>query len=198
MNAQQGMSSGSGAMWVSPDATDLETAGRFLTGLTVVFGVLTLGLGIAMLVWPSATLVVAAVLIAIQVFAFGIIQIIRSFAEVDAPTAARTLTGLSGALAILLGFLVLRSPLQTVVIIALVIGAWWVFRGVLDIVAGATEVPGHRGVSIVLGIISVVAGAIVLLQPDLSLRVFVIVVGVWMVLYGLVVIAAPFLARRLA
>lgn len=198
MNAQQGMSPGSTPMWAGTDAADIETAGRFLTGLTVVFGVLTLALGIAMLVWPSATLVVAAVIIAIQVFAFGIIQIIRSFAEVNAPTAARTLTGLSGALAVLLGFLVLRSPLQTVVIIALVIGAWWVFRGVLDIVAGATEVPGNRAVSIVLGIISVVAGAIVLLQPDLSLHVFVIVVGVWMILYGVVVIAAPFVARRLS
>lgn len=198
MNAQHGISPESGERSVGTAAVDLETAGRFLTGLTVVFGLLTLALGVAMLVWPSATLVVAAVLIAIQVFAFGIIQIIRSFAEVNAPTAARTLTGLSGALAILLGFLVLRSPLQTVVIIALVIGAWWVFRGVLDIVAGASEVPGNRAVSVVLGIISVVAGAIVLLQPGLSLRVFVIVVGVWMILYGVVVVAAPFLARRLS
>jgi uncharacterized membrane protein HdeD (DUF308 family) len=198
MNAQRGMSEGAGGAWVVDGSRDLETAGRFLTGLTVVFGLLTLGLGIAMLVWPDATLVVAAVLIAIQVFAFGIIQIIRSFAEVNAPTAARTLTGLSGALAILLGFLVLRSPLQTLVIIALVIGAWWVFRGVLDIVAGASEVRGHRAASIVLGLISVVAGAIVLLQPELSLGVFVIVVGVWMILYGIVVVAAAFLARRVS
>ncbi|RVW05797.1 HdeD family acid-resistance protein [Rhodococcus xishaensis] len=190
------MSAGSGEAWAAGDSKDQETADRMLTALTVVFGLLTLGLGIAILVWPSATLVVVAVLIAIQVFAFGIIQIVRSFAEVNAPTAARTLTGLSGALAVLLGFLVLRSPLQTLVVIALVIGAWWVFRGVLDIVAGATEVPGNRAVSIVLGIISVVAGAIVLLQPELSLGVFVIVVGVWMILYGVIVVAAAFLARR--
>ncbi|ORL80560.1 HdeD family acid-resistance protein [Prescottella equi] len=183
-------------IWVAGDTGQLETARRFLTGLTAVFGLLTLGLGIAILVWPDATLVVVAVLIAIQVFAFGIIQIVRSFAEVDAPAAARTLTGLSGALAVLLGFLVLRSPLQTLVVIALVIGAWWVFRGVLDIVAGASEVPGNRAVGIVLGLISVVAGAIVLLQPELSLGVFVIVVGVWMILYGVIVLAAAFLGRR--
>ncbi|MCL2532938.1 MAG: DUF308 domain-containing protein [Nocardiaceae bacterium] len=196
MNAQQGMSETAGGGWVAAEARDLETAGRFLTGLTVVFGLLTLGLGSAVLVWPHATLFVVAVLIAIQVFAFGIIQIVRSFAEVRASTSARTLTGLSGALAILLGFLVLRSPLQTLVIITLVIGAWWVFRGVLDIVAGASEVPGNRAVGIILGIISVVAGAIVLLQPELSLGVFVIVVGVWMILYGIIVVASPFLMRR--
>ncbi|RVW11414.1 hypothetical protein EGT67_03090 [Prescottella agglutinans] len=198
MNAQHGVSEGGSGSWLAAESRELETAGRVLTGLTVVFGLLTLGLGIAVLVWPDATLFVVAVLIAIQVFAFGIIQIIRSFAEVGAPTAARTLTGLSGALAILLGFLVLRSPLQTLVIITLVIGAWWVFRGVLDIVAGASEVPGNRAFGIVLGIISVVAGAIVLLQPELSLGVFVIVVGVWMILYGLIVVASAFLARRVS
>lgn len=196
MHAQHGM--GTGTVTVTGDSGDLETVGRFVTGLTVVFGVLTLGLGVAMLVWPNATLVVAAVVIAIQVFAFGIIQIVRSFAEVNAPTASRTLTGLSGALAVLLGFLVLRSPLQTLVVIALVIGAWWVFRGVLDIVAGASEVSGSRATSIVLGIISVVAGAIVLLQPTMSLGVFVVVVGVWMVLYGVIIVAAPFVARRVS
>ncbi|CAM3041803.1 HdeD family acid-resistance protein [Prescottella defluvii] len=195
MNGRQSETTGLDDVWAG-DSGQWETARRFLTGLTVVFGLLTVGLGIAMLVWPSATLVVAAVLIAIQVFAFGIIQIVRSFAEVGAPSSARTLTGLSGALAILLGFLVLRSPLQTLVVIALVIGAWWVFRGVLDIVAGASEVPGNRAVGIVLGLISVVAGAIVLLQPQLSLEVFVIVVGVWMVLYGVIVVAAAFLTRR--
>ncbi|MDH6279420.1 uncharacterized membrane protein HdeD (DUF308 family) [Prescottella agglutinans] len=196
MNAQQGMSEGSAGTWAAAESRELETAGRFLTGVTVVFGLLTLGLGIAVLVWPNATLFVVAVLIAIQVFAFGIIQIVRSFAEVGASTSARTLTGLSGALAILLGFLVLRSPLQTLVIIALVIGAWWVFRGVLDIVAGASEVPGNRAVGIILGIISIAAGAFVLLQPEMSLGVFVVVVGVWMILYGLIVVAAPFLVRR--
>ncbi|WP_137724657.1 HdeD family acid-resistance protein [Prescottella subtropica] len=196
MNAQHEAPIQAGGVWVADADGDLEAAGRFLTGLTVVFGLLTLGLGIAMLVWPNATLLVAAVIIAIQVFAFGIVQIVRSFAEVNAPTASRTLTGLSGALAVLLGFLVLRSPLQTLIVITLVIGAWWVFRGVLDIVAGATEVPGNRAVSIVLGVISVVAGAIVLLQPTMSLGVFVVVVAVWMILYGVIVVAAPFVARR--
>ncbi|WP_370654943.1 HdeD family acid-resistance protein [Prescottella sp. R16] len=187
-----------GGVWVADGSGDLEAAGRFLTGLTVVFGLLTVGLGVAMLVWPDATLVVAAVIIAIQVFAFGIVQIVRSFAEVNAPTASRTLTGLSGALAVLLGFLVLRSPLQTLIVITLVIGAWWVFRGVLDLVAGASEVPGNRAAGIVLGLISIVAGAIVLLQPTMSLGVFVVVVAVWMILYGVIVVAAPFLVRRAA
>ncbi|MER2205624.1 MAG: DUF308 domain-containing protein, partial [Rhodococcus sp. (in: high G+C Gram-positive bacteria)] len=119
---------------VPTEAETAESARRVLTGVTVLLGVLTLGLGIAVLAWPDATLFVVAVVIAIQLFGFGIVQIIRSFADVTASGGTRTLVAISGALAVLLGFLVLRSPLQTVVLIALVIGAWWVFRGVLDLV----------------------------------------------------------------
>lgn len=175
-----------------------ESARRLLTGVTVLLGLLTLGLGIAVLAWPDATLLVVAIVIAIQLFGFGIVQIIRSFADVTATGGTRTLVAISGALAVLLGFLVLRSPLQTVVLIALVIGAWWVFRGVLDLVDAATGSSADRGFAIILGVISVVAGAVVLLQPELSLEVFRIVVGVWMVLYGLVILIAPFALRKLA
>ena len=183
---------------VPTEAETAESARRVLTGVTVLLGVLTLGLGIAVLAWPDATLFVVAVVIAIQLFGFGIVQIIRSFADVTASGGPRTLVAISGALAVLLGFLVLRSPLQTVVLIALVIGAWWVFRGVLDLVDAASGHTVDRGLSIVLGVISIVAGAIVLLQPELSLDVFRIVVGVWMVLYGIIIVVTPLVLRKIA
>ena len=45
--------------------------------------------------------------------------------------------------------------------------------------------------------ISVVAGGFVLLQPELSLEVFVIVVGVWMVLYGIIIVITPIVLSRM-
>jgi uncharacterized membrane protein HdeD (DUF308 family) len=102
----------------------------------------------------------------------------------------------SGGLAALLGFLVLRSPLQTVVITALVVGARLVVRGVFDIVERTSGAALDRGLSIALGVISVAAGAIVLLQPRLSLKVFAIVLGVWMVLYGLLLITSAITLGR--
>lgn len=61
---------------VPTEAETAESARRVLTGVTVLLGVLTLGLGIAVLAWPDATLFVVAVVIAIQLFGFGIVQII--------------------------------------------------------------------------------------------------------------------------
>ncbi|MGB8506023.1 HdeD family acid-resistance protein [Mycobacterium sp.] len=174
------------------------TARRTVTGFSIVAGLLTVGLGIAILVWPHVTVKAVAVLLAISFFGLGIVQIIRAFADVGAGGAARTVLGVSGALAVLLGFLVLRSPLQTVVVIALIVGAWWVIRGVLDIVEGAAGAAVNRGLNIALGVISVVAGAIVLLQPQLSLKVFAIVLGVWMVLYGVLLVISSILLSRVA
>lgn len=172
------------------------TARRTLTGFGIVAGLLTVGLGIAILVWPHVTVKAVAVLLAISFFGLGIVQIIRAVADVGAGGAARTVLGVSGALAVLLGFLVLRSPLQTVVVIALIVGAWWVIRGVLHIVEGAAGAAVNRGLNIALGVISVVAGAIVLLQPQLSLKVFAIVLGVWMVLYGVLLVISSILLSR--
>jgi len=174
----------------STDYSSGITARRTLSALGVVGGLLVLGLGIVMLVWPHVTMKVVAVLLAILFFQFAVVQIIRAFADVGAGGPARTVMAVSGGLAALLGFLVLRSPLQTVVIIALVVGAWLVVRGVFDIVEGTSGAALDRGLSIALGVISVAAGAIVLLQPRLSLKVFVIVLGVWMVLYGLLLITS--------
>ena len=83
---------------VPTEAETAESARRVLTGVTVLLGVLTLGLGIAVLAWPDATLFVVAVVIAIQLFGFGIVQIIRSFADVTASGGTRTLVAIAGAL----------------------------------------------------------------------------------------------------
>ena len=87
---------------------------------------------------------------------------------------------------------------NTVVVIALIVGAWWVIRGVLDIVEGAAGAAVNRGLNIALGVISVVAVGIVPLQPQLSLKVFAIVLGVWMVLYGVLLVISSILLSRVA
>ncbi len=147
-------------MSTSIPESSVTAARRTLTGLTVVLGLLTLGLGIAVLVWPHVTLTVLAVLIAIQFFGFGIVQIIRAFADVEAGGSRTDPRGRIRRPGNTSGVPRAEEPLQTVVIIALVVGAWWVFRGVLEIVEGASGSVADRGLTIVLGVISVVAGGL--------------------------------------
>lgn len=162
----------------------------------LVLGLVTLIRGILLVAWPSATMYVLVVLLAIDLFVFGALQLARAFLGGGAAAGARTLVGIGGALSILLGFLVLRQPLQTVVVIGLLIGAWLVVRGVFDIVEGAAGRTASRAWSVVVGIVSVVAGAIVLLQPDLSLKALVVIVGVWMIVYGILLALTPLVLKR--
>ncbi len=55
--------------------------------------------------------------------------------------------------------------------------------------------PG-RGVSIIMGILSFIAGVIVLSWPAPTLLVLVWVLGIWLVVYGLIGIAGAFMVRR--
>jgi uncharacterized membrane protein HdeD (DUF308 family) len=163
------------------------TTGRHW-GLHLFNGVVMLIIGIMVLVWPSATLLVVSWLFAITLLVNGIVYILRSIADSDSSGGMRVLFGLLGALSLLAGVLCLRSPLQTLAAIALLIGSWWIVSGVLTIIAavsGSTE--GSRGWAAVLGVLSVVAGFIVLLQPGISLATLVLVLGVSLIVLGIVV-----------
>ena len=172
----------------SADWQDVVTSTGRHWGPHLVNGALMILAGIAVLAWPGASLVVVSWLFAITLLVNGIVQILRSIADADLSGGRRVLFGLLGALSLLIGVLCLRSPLQTLAAIALLIGSWWIVSGVLTLVAamgGATE--GSRGWAAVLGVVSVVGGFVVLLQPEISLATLEITLGVTLILLGIVV-----------
>jgi uncharacterized membrane protein HdeD (DUF308 family) len=157
-------------------------------GLHLCNGVLMILIGIAVLVWPGPSLAVVSWLFAITLLANGIVQILRSIADTDVSGGRRVLFGVLGALSLLAGVLCLRSPLQTLGAIALLIGSWWIVGGVLSLVAavgGATE--GSRGWAAVFGVVSVIGGFVVLLQPGISLVALELTLGVTLIVLGIAV-----------
>jgi len=84
-----------------------------------------------------------------------------------------------------------------ILLLSLWIGIGFIFQGVSAIAAaiGESELPG-RGWSIVLGVISVIAGLVVLVWPFDSIVVLVVVAGVWLVILGVVQIIHSFQIRR--
>lgn len=95
---------------------------------------------------------------------------------------------LKGLATLLLGVLLLASPAKTLLVLITFLGAYWVVRGVIglfDAFAGRTE---HRGTRAFAGIISILAGGFVLAYPAASTLIvpltFVIIVGVVAVVSG--------------
>lgn len=167
-------------------------------GVVVGFGTVTILLGLVLVIWPKATLVVLAVFLAIQLLVNGIFQLVSAFAASTTDGGARALLGVSGALSLIVGLLCLRAPLQTLLAIGLLIGAWWTVSGVIDILAALLSPSRHRVWRLVMGLISVVAGVYLLVNPEVSLGAFVIITAIWLFAYGAFAVVAGVRMRSFA
>jgi len=163
---------------------------------TIVAGAVSVLVGGVVLVWPDVSVVVLAWLFGIQLIVAGILQLVAAFWRDDG-VAARVLLGLAGAFSILVGLLCLRGPLQTAVLLGLLVGATWVVTGIIGIVHAIGVGHDHgRGWGIASGILSTIGGAIVLLYPGASILVLTWLVGIVLLVTGLVVLVQGFTARR--
>jgi uncharacterized membrane protein HdeD (DUF308 family) len=160
--------------------------------------VITFGLGLAVVVWPHATLSVIAILLGIQLLVFGIIGLIAGFTSSEQSGGVRAAGVVLGLLGILVGLYFIRHLSVTVALLAILVGLYWVLHGIVDLLVAAVAgpVPG-RWVRAVAGVISLAAGLIVLFKPKESLKFLLVVLGIYLMLYGLVLAFWAFQTRRL-
>ena len=164
-------------------------------GLVLGYGIATILLGFMLAIWPETSLKVLAILLGIQLIVSGVVRIVAAVAASGVDGGMRALLGLAGALGVLVGLLCLRSPLQTLVALGLLLGAWWVVSGVIDLVSAAVGRSGRgRATDAILGLVSLVAGTYLLLNPQITLPALIVVACVW--LFGIGAIAV-FAAMKL-
>ncbi|MEV7429432.1 DUF308 domain-containing protein [Nocardioides sp. NPDC092400] len=165
-------------------------------GLVLAYGLITVIVGVILGVWPDETLEVCAILIAIQFLVSGLLRVASALTATSMEGGVRALLGFSGALAVIVGLLCLRDPLQTVLAIYLLLGVWWLISGVIDIISAViSPVHGRRAWDLAAGAVSVAAGAFLLIYPDLSLDLFVLLACGWLLLSGLFAIFAAVALR---
>jgi uncharacterized membrane protein HdeD (DUF308 family) len=159
----------------------------------MLMGILTVGLGVVVLVWPSQTLTVVSVLLGLQLLVFGLYRLITAFA---ADTESRGLAAFVGILLMIAGVIVLRNPFETVAVLATILGVVWIVTGSIELVeAIANRDAERRGWLAVGGVISIVAGAVVVIWPAPTAVVVAWIAGFYLVVLGLY-LAATALALR--
>jgi len=172
--------------------------GQQLWKWTLAAGVLTIVLGGIVLAWPGPTLLVASTLFGVYLLLTGFVGLFMAF-TLPRSAGMRVLLFISGILSVVLAILSFRhfGDAYAILLLSLWIGIGFIFQGVSAIAAaiGESELPG-RGWSIVLGVISVIAGLVVLVWPFVSIVVLVVVAGVWLVILGVVQIIHSFQIRR--
>jgi uncharacterized membrane protein HdeD (DUF308 family) len=167
---------------------------------TLASGLIAVALGIVVLVWPGISILVAAILFGAYLLVTGITQVVFAF-SLDASTGGRILLFISGAAALILAVLAFRhfGEGYAVLLLAIWIGVGFVFRGVATTVSAISDptMPG-RGWAIFLGVISLIAGIVVIASPFESIVTLAIVVGIWLIVIGVFEVVAAFGIRKAA
>jgi uncharacterized membrane protein HdeD (DUF308 family) len=167
--------------------------------LLLTLGVVTVGLGIVLSIWPGPTLRLLAVLVSLQLLVTGLVSIVGAVASQTADRGARTITGIAGIVGVLVGLVLLRAPQQTVVVVGLLVGLWWVFKGLVDVVRalspGGAVAVRPRGWAVAIGLFTAAAGTFVVLNPEVSFTLLLVVVQVWLFGYGFLTILAAVTLR---
>jgi uncharacterized membrane protein HdeD (DUF308 family) len=165
-------------------------------GWALAFGIVTVVAGLAAVAWPGRTLVVIAVLFGIELVVAGIFRFVAAIASHDESGGTRVLYALLGVLSFIVGLYAVRHVLVSLAALAIVLGIFWIVNGAIEVFAAISyrEMPG-RGWTIAMGVLSIVAGVIVLVSPGISLFTLTIVLGVWLIVFGIMEIVLAWRLR---
>ncbi|MGI5376591.1 HdeD family acid-resistance protein [Streptomyces sp. CA-251387] len=176
----------------------LHALSRAAWQVVLLTGVASLVLGILILVWPDASLFASGVLFGLYLLISGVLQLIAAFGT-HKTTSLRVLAFISGSLSVLLGLFCFRRPMQSILLLALWIGIGWLFRGITQTLAAASDrsMPA-RGWQIFLGVVTAVGGIVLIDSPIQSVTVLTLLGGWWLVAVGAVEIVTGFRMRERA
>ena len=162
----------------------LQAMARGAWQAVLVIGVTAVILGIVALAWPDATLAVIGVVFGLYLLISGILQLVAAFGT-HAEPGLRVMAFISGAISILLGVFCFRGALESVLLLAIWIGIAWMFRGISQLAAAASDpLMPARGWQIFAAIVGIIAGIVVLSSPLTSIWVLILFAGIWLIVTG--------------
>jgi uncharacterized membrane protein HdeD (DUF308 family) len=171
------------------DPIDLTSEHRnldILRAFIVFVAVVAIVIGIVSLVWTGATLVAISFLFGVFLIVAAIYRIAVAFENRRASAGGFVINLIVAAVLFVTGIVCLNSSVQSLAILAIVVGIGWVFDGVADLfAAGMGYTRGRRGLVALSGVVSILAGIAVLFLPVLSLTIFVKVGAILLIFVGI-------------
>jgi uncharacterized membrane protein HdeD (DUF308 family) len=168
-------------------------------GWVLFFGIVTLALGVVVTIRPRDTIYAFAILLGIWLFVAGLFRIVAAIADRDDTGGTRWLMALLGLLSVIVGILFLHRTDETVTTLAFLIGLFWVVGGIIEFFTAYSE-PGSpaRSWRIGMGVLAFAAGVVTLVWPNLTVTALAVIMGIWLIIYGLLEIALSFQLRHMA
>ena len=154
-------------------------------GWIVAYGVLSVLAGLIAIVWPGRTLVVIAVIFAIQLIFGAVYEFVFAWAIPNEAGWLRALVALLAVLSLVVAVYLLGHIGLTLLLLAVILGVYWIVQGVTElfVAIGHPEIRNRAWV-VISGVLSVIAGAVVVLNPGISLVFLTYVLGFWLIIFG--------------
>jgi uncharacterized membrane protein HdeD (DUF308 family) len=149
--------------------------------LMVLAGLLSFVAGVIVLIKPGNSLATLAVIAGIFLLVDGIFELASSFMS---DTRNQGMVALFGVITVIVGVLLIRHPIGGVAAIALLIGLWLIVIGVIRFVTAFDEYE-HRGWYAVAGILELIAGIVIVANPDIGFGTLAILVGIGFIVNGI-------------
>ena len=172
-----------------------KKAKNAIRGTYAILGIAAIILGLALLIWPGATLKVAAIALGAYFVVSGVVRIVTAIVELGLPGGWRVLDILIGLMLSVGGVIMLKnaalSGATLAVLVTMVVGLGWMLEGVMALVE-SWRMPSSAW-AVIYALLSIVAGCIVLFSPISSTTWLILFGGCALVVIGIVAIVRAFM-----
>lgn len=157
--------------------------------LVAISGAIGLVVGVIVLAEPSRSLKALAVIVGIYLLLLGVLLFVRTIAEEDRGPSGMLL----GILSLIAGLVVIRHPSQSVVVVSMALGIYFIVAGALNL---ARAIIGPRRlVALIAGIVLTAAGILITSSPHISVKTLALFTGIALCLQGGIQIGESLLLR---
>ena len=169
--------------------------------IPVVFGAVSVALGVLVLVWPGHTVGALTALFGLYLLVTGLYRFAAAIQLHGVDPIARVVALVLAALSVVVGIVCLADPFATAASFALVAGAFWLAAGAITWF-GAWQRRGSgsaagRAAGSAGGVFSMIIGVLIMLFPRASLLFLAVVLGLWLIFFGFSAVATGLTARKL-
>ena len=162
----------------------------------ILLGILAVIVGIVAIAWPGVTILALVILFAVYAFMDAGLQAARAFSSRSAgPVFGHLLLSLISLAA---GVVALVWPGPTAYVLVIVVAAWALVSGVVEVFAGfqSGETAGTRAMFIISGLVSVAFGVVLFSRPNVGAVTLALLFGLYSMIYGFSQIAAGVQVRQ--
>jgi uncharacterized membrane protein HdeD (DUF308 family) len=181
-----------------PDDPEVDVPKDLLTAawkLLLVRGVFGIVLGIVLMVWPQATIVVLMVLVGLWALIDGIGLATQVFAK-GASTGQRVFFGVMALIALVVALVAIFRPGTAASVVTWFLGIWLLVRGLFELVgAFSSTITAPRWLLVLGALLDLVLGWLFVTNPGTAAVAVAWVIGLFAIAWGVVFVVLALAAR---